>query len=80
MNETFTRMHRHLGQTLAWVLYGALATYGLALIGALLGLPHMVVSFRGAAASLAAVFLGLFVLFLLSTLIAAILRRLKTHA
>jgi len=80
MNETFTRMHRHLGQTLAWVLYAALATFSLALIGALLGLPRMVVSFRGAAASLAAVFLGLFVLFLLSTLTAAILRRLKTRA
>ncbi len=80
MNESFTRMHRRLGQSLAWVLYGALVTYGLALIGALLGLPHMVVSFRGAAASLAAVFLGLLVLFLLSTLTAALLRRLTTHA
>ena len=80
MNDTFNKMHGQLGRAVIWVLYGALATFGLALIGALLGLPQMVVSFRGAAASLGIVFVGLFALFVVSALTSAVLRRVRSDA
>jgi hypothetical protein len=76
MDENFTRMHRQLGKAVVWTLYGTLATYALAFIGALLGSSRMVESFRSVFLSVAIVFVLLFVLFLLSTLAAAILRRL----
>jgi hypothetical protein len=80
MNDVFTKMHSQLARTVVWVLYVALAALGFAFIAALLGLPNAVAGFRAVSASLGAVFLGLFLLFLLSSLTAAILRRLKTDA
>jgi hypothetical protein len=80
MNDSFAKMQSQLARAVMWLLYMGLATLGLALIAALLGLPNAVASFRGVSASLGAVFLGLFLLSLLSNLTAAVVRRLKTDA
>jgi hypothetical protein len=80
MKDSFSKMYAQLARTVLWVLYAALAALGLTLIAALLGLPNVVVSFRGVSASLGAVFVGLFLLLLLSSLTATILRRLKRGA
>jgi hypothetical protein len=80
MNVSFAKMQSQLARAVVGLLYMALAALGLALIAALLGLPNAVAGFRAVSASLGAVFLGLFLLTLLSHLTAAIVRRLKTNA
>ncbi len=79
MNDSFSKMHSQLAGTVVRVLYAALGALGIALMAALLGLPNVVASFRSVSASLGAVFVGLFLLLLLSTLTAAIVGRLKTN-
>ena len=80
MNNSFAKMQSQLTRAVVWLLYMALATLGLALIAALLGLPNVVAGFRAVSASLGAVFLGLFLLTLLSNLTAAVVRRLTPDA
>ena len=80
MNDNFVKMQSQLARAVVWLLYMALATLGLALIAALLGLPNAVAGFRQVSATLGAVFLGLFLLTLLGHLTAAVVRRLNTNA
>jgi hypothetical protein len=74
MNETFDRLYRQLGRATFGVLLGALTIYGIMLVCAVLGFSHAVASLGGAAASLAYVFIVLFGLFLMSSLVAAVVR------
>jgi sterol desaturase/sphingolipid hydroxylase (fatty acid hydroxylase superfamily) len=75
MNPTFDKLYRQLGKATTVVLFVALTFFGLALAFALLGFPHAVVSFRGGALSAAYVFLVLFALFLVASLVALAVRR-----
>ena len=74
MNPTFERLYRQLGRITLGILVGTLAIYGLMLIFALLGFSHAVASLGGVAASLAFVFIVLFGLFLVASMVAAALR------
>jgi len=74
MNTTFDRLYRQLGRVTFGVLIAALTFLGLALLFAMLGLPHVVDSCRGVAFSLAYVFAVLFSLFLVTSLVAALIR------
>jgi len=74
MNATFDRLYRQLGRVTFGVLLAALTIYGIMLVCAVLGFSHTVASLGGAAASLAYVFIVLFGLFLMSSLVAAAIR------
>jgi hypothetical protein len=74
MNTTFERLYRLLGRTTVGVLLAGLAFFGLALLSALLGFSPGAASFSGVAASLAYVFGALFSLFLMMSLIWAVIR------
>ena len=74
MNPTFERLYRQLGRITLGILLATLAIYGLMLIFALLGFSHAVASLGGVAASLAFVFVVLFGLFLVASMVAAALR------
>jgi uncharacterized membrane protein YtjA (UPF0391 family) len=74
MNQTFDQLYRQLGRVTFGVLFAALTVYGVTLICALLGFSNAVASLGGVAASLAYVFVALLLLFLLSTVVATIIR------
>ena len=74
MNTTFDRLYRQLGRVTFGVLLAALATYGIMLLCAVLGFSHAVASLGGVAASLAYVFIVLFGLFLVASVVAAVIR------
>ena len=74
MNPAFDRLYRQLGRATAGVLFATLGVYGITLLCAILGLSPAVASFRGVMASLAYVFVALFGLFLMASVIAAIIR------
>jgi hypothetical protein len=74
MNATFDRLYRQLGRVTCGVLFATLFVYGVALVCALLGFSHAVTSFVGVAASLAYVFVALLGVFLLTSLVAALIR------
>ena len=74
MNPTFERLYRQVGRVTLGILLATLAMYGLMLIFALLGFSHAVASLGGVAASLAFVFIVLFGLFLVASIVAAALR------
>ena len=74
MNPTFGRLYSQLGRVTFVVLLAALSVYGLALLSALLGFSHAVASFRSGAAALAYVFVALLGLFLLTSVVAALIR------
>ena len=74
MNATFDRLYRQLGSATAVVLIAALVALGVTLVCALLGLPQAVISFRGVTASLGYVFAVLLCLFLVSSIVAAVVR------
>jgi hypothetical protein len=74
LNPTFDFFYRQLGRATGGVLLATLAFLGLALSSALLGLPRAVISFNGAALSLAVVFVALLALFLFSSVVAAFIR------
>ena len=74
MNTTFDRLYRQLGRTTFGVLLAALTIYGIMLLCAFLGFSHAVTSLGGAAASIAFVFCGLFSLFLVASVVAAVIR------
>ena len=74
MNATFARLYRQLGWATVAVLVAALGALGITLLCALLGFVHAVASFRGVAASLACVFVALLILFLLTSVVGAVVR------
>ena len=74
MNPTFDHLYRQLGRVTCGVLLATLFVYVLALICALLGLSHAVTSLVGVAASLTYVFGALLGVFLLSSVVAALIR------
>ena len=74
MNPTFDRLYRQLGRVTWGALVGALSIFGLTLLCALLGFSHAVVSLRGVAASIAIVFCALFSVFLIASVVAAVIR------
>ena len=74
MNPTFERLYRQVGRITFGVLLGALTIYGVMLICAVLGFSRAVSSLGGVAASLAFVFIALFGLFLVASVVAAVIR------
>jgi hypothetical protein len=80
MHATFERLYRDLGRATAWTLYSALGLLALAVLAALAGLPHAVDGFRAAAAAVGAVFAGLLALFLVSSLVAVVVRYVNRRA
>lgn len=68
------RFQRHLGRLTIGVLAFGLGLFALAVACALLGFPHAVSSFRSAAAAVGVVFTALFAAFMLSSLVAAVVR------
>jgi hypothetical protein len=74
MNPTFDRLYRQLGKVTFGLLVTTLAAYGLTLVCALLGFSHAVSSLGGVAASLAFVFGILLILFLVTSIVSAVLR------
>lgn len=74
MNTTFDRLYRQLGRITLGLLLATLSIYGLMLLCALLGFSHTVASLSGVAVSLAYVFVGLFCLFLVASVVAALTR------
>jgi uncharacterized membrane protein (DUF485 family) len=74
MNTTFDRLYRQLGRVTIGVLIAALTLYGTMLVCAALGFSHAVASLRGAAASIAFVFCILVGLFLMASVVAAVIR------
>jgi hypothetical protein len=74
MNPTFERLYRQVGRVTFGVLLATLTIYGLMLLCGLLGFSHAVASLGGAAASLAFVFVALFGLFLVASVVAAVIR------
>ena len=79
MNESFDRLHRTLGRTTVGVLFAVLAFYGIAMAFALLGISHVAESLNQAGLASAIIFGALFVVFVVSSLVAAILRWLERH-
>jgi hypothetical protein len=74
MNTTFDRLYRQLGRVTFGVLLAALSIYGLTLLCALLGFSRAVASLGGVAASVAYVFVALLILFLVASVVAAVIR------
>jgi hypothetical protein len=74
MNLTFEKLYSQLGRVTLGLLFVTLAVYGISLVCALLGSSHAVASLGGVAASLAYVFFVLFSLFLISSVVAAVIR------
>jgi hypothetical protein len=72
----FDTLYRTLGRITIGVLLAALGIYGVTLICALLGLSAAVASLSGIAASVAWVFLALLGVFLVTSIVAAVIRRL----
>jgi hypothetical protein len=74
MNPTFDKLYRHLGRVTFGMLLAALFLYGSTLVCALLGFGHFAASFGGVSASLAYVFIALLGLFLVASVVAAVIR------
>jgi hypothetical protein len=74
LTETFEKLYRMLGRVTAGLLIAALAIFGLALCLALLGLRHPAESFDQVAKTLTFLFAGMLGLFLVTSLVAAIVR------
>ncbi len=74
MNTTFDTLYRQLGRATFGLLLATLASYGLTLACALLGLSQAVTSFRGVTASLAYVSIGLLAVFLAASILVAFIR------
>lgn len=74
MNTTFDKLYGQLGRATFGLLVAALGIYGLMLLCALLGFSHAVASLGGVAASVAYVFVALLGLFLVASVVAAVIR------
>ena len=75
MNRTFDRLYDQLGRATAGLLIATTACYAITLLCALLGLTQEVVSLRGATLSLVYAFAVCLGLFLLTSVSAALIRR-----
>ena len=73
---TFESLYRQLGRATAGLLIASIAFFALTLGCALLGFSHAATSLRSAAFSVSYIFVVLLALFLISSLVAAIIRRL----
>ena len=74
MMPTFEYFYRQLGRATLAVLFAALGFFGVTLVCALLGFSHTVESFNGVTMVLTCVFGGMFALFLLASLVGALVR------
>ena len=74
MNPTFDRLYRQLGRVTLGLLIAALTLYGSAIFCALLGFSHVTASLGAIAASLACSFVALFILFLMASVVVAVVR------
>jgi ABC-type polysaccharide/polyol phosphate export permease len=74
MNPTFDRLSSQLRRATFGMFWATLFVFAVTLLCALLGLSHAVATFRGVTASLAYVFVGLLSVFLIGSLVAAIIR------
>ena len=80
MMETFRYVYRQLGLATVMILFAALAFLGLALLFALLGFSHAAASFNSVAVVLGFVFGGMLAVFLLTSLVAALVRFLERRS
>lgn len=71
---TFEYFYRELGRATVMVLYAALGFLGLSLLCAVLGFSQAVSSFNGVTLVLGYVFGGLLAVFLLTSLVGALVR------
>ena len=74
MNHTSERLYGQLGRATYGMLIAALSVLVLTVVCALLGLPQAVISFREVAISLAYAFVALLTVFLVSSLVMALIR------
>lgn len=74
MNPIFDTLCRQLGRATFGLLFATLSFYGITLLCAVLGFRHSAGSFGGVAASLAYVLIVLFGLFLMASVLAAVVR------
>ena len=74
MTETFEKFYRNLARATAVVLFAALGFLGLALLSALAGFANAVVSFREASLAVGYVFAVLFAVFLVTSVVGALVR------
>ena len=74
MNPTFTTLYRQLGRVTIGVLLTTLASYGAALLCAVLGFSRGATSLGGVSASLAVAFVALFSVFLVASVVVAAVR------
>jgi len=80
MLESYEIFYRQLSRATLTVLFITLASFGMTLVCALLGLSHAVVSLNGVTLVLASVFGGMLGVFLLTTLIWALVRFLNRRS
>ena len=80
MIETFEKFYRTMGRSTAAVLIASLASFGLALVLALLGVRHAAESFDSVGRAIGLLFVVLLVLFLVTSLIGAFIRWLERRA
>ena len=74
MNPTFDRLYRQLARTTFGMLVAVISVYGAAIVLALLGARHAAESLCQVSFSLAYAFAALLLVFLASSLVAAVLR------
>lgn len=75
MHPTFDRLYRQLGRATMGLLLAVLTAYAITLLCALLGFSHSAASVGGVAASLAYAFIAFLSVFLLASIVAAVIRR-----
>jgi hypothetical protein len=80
MIGSFEYLYRQLSRATVAVLFITLGFFGLTLLCALLGFPHVVDSFRGATMSLAFLFGGLLAVFLLTSAVWSLMRFLSRES
>lgn len=76
MNLTFDKLHSQLGRGTLGAFIAALGFFGFALFSALLGFTGAAESFRNCAAAMGIVFVVLLGVFLVTSIVAAVFRRL----
>ena len=74
MDPTFERLYHQLGLATFGLLLASLTLFGITLVCALLGLSHAVASLNGVSLSVACVFAALLSLFLMASVVAAVIR------
>ena len=74
MNPTFDKLYRQLGRATFGLLVATITSFGITLLCALLGLSRAVASLNGVSLSVASVFIVLLSLFLVASLVGAVIR------